>query len=122
MGWDRKAFLSLCAEDSVWRFTMRPKVFAILGAGIALAWSVQTVRAGAIRFAAKQLHKGSITAVQRTSDAKGTAVANIENARKTTRTAVKNGTAVVRTDVASAPGAAVKETKTAAGRLRKAVW
>ena len=101
---------------------MRPKVFAILGAGIALAWSVQTVRAGAIRFAAKQLHKGSITAVQRTSDAKGTAVANVEDASKATRAALENEKAVLRTGLVSAPGAAVKETKTAAGRLWKAVW
>ncbi len=101
---------------------MRPKVFAILGAGIALAWSVQTVRAGAIRFAAKQLHKGSITAVQKTSDAKGTAVANVEDASKATRAALKNESAVLRIDLVSAPGAAVKETKTAAGRLWKAVW
>jgi hypothetical protein len=101
---------------------MRPKVIAILGASIALAWSVQSARAGAIRFAAKQLHKGSLTAVQKTSDAKVTAVANVEDAGKTTRTALKNGTGVVRTDMVSAPGAAVRGTKTAAGRIWKAVW
>ena len=101
---------------------MRSKVIAILGASIALAWSVQSVHAGAIRFAAKQLHKGSMAAVQKTSDAKGTAVANVEDVGKTTRAALKNESAVLRTHLVSAPGAAVKETKTAAGRLWKAVW
>ena len=101
---------------------MRLKVFAILGASIALAWSVQSAHAGALRFAAKQLHKGSVAAVQKTSDAKGTAVANVEDAGKTARAAVKNGTALVRTDVASAPGAAVRGTQAAASRIWKAVW
>ena len=101
---------------------MRFKVNAVLGAIIALAWSVQSAHAGAIRFAAKQLHRGSIVAVQKTSDAKGTAVANVEDAGKATRAALKKEKAVLRTDLVSAPGAAVKGTKTAAGRLWKAVW
>jgi hypothetical protein len=101
---------------------MRLKVFAILGACIALTWCVQSAHAGAIRFAAKQLHKGSIVAVQKTSDAKGTAVANVEDAGKATRAALKNGTGIVRTDVVSAPGAAVRGTQAAAGRIWKAVW
>jgi hypothetical protein len=101
---------------------MRPKVIAILGASIALAWSVQSAHAGAIRYASKQLHKGSIAAVQKTSDAKGTAVANVEDAGRATRAALKNATGVVRTDVVSAPGAAVRGTKAAASRIWKAVW
>jgi len=101
---------------------MRLKVIAVLGAITALAWFVQSAHAGAIRFAGKELHKGSIAAVQKTSDAGGTAVGNVENAGRATRTALKNGKGVVKNDVVSAPGAAVRGTKTAASRIWKAVW
>jgi hypothetical protein len=101
---------------------MRFNVNAVLGVIIALAWSVQSARAGAIRYASKQLHKGSIAAVQKTSDASGTAAASVEDAAKAARTALKNGTGVVRTDVVSAPGAAGRGTKAAASRIWKAVW
>ncbi len=101
---------------------MRFRTSSSLAAMIALAAFVQSAHAGAIRFAGKQLHKGSVAAVQKTSNAKGTAVANVEDTGRATRAALKNGTGVVRTDVVSAPGAAVRETKAAAGRIWKAVW
>ena len=101
---------------------MRFRTLSILAAIIALAAVVQSARAGAIRFAAKQLHKGSITAIQKTSDAKGTAVGSVEDAGRTAHTALKSGTSVARADVASAPGAAIRGTKTAAGKIWKAVW
>ena len=87
-----------------------------------LAVFIQNAHAGAIRCTAKELHKGSITAVQRTSDATGTAVGSLEDAGKLTRAALKNDAGVARKDVVSAPGAAVRGTKSAAGRLWKAVW
>ncbi len=101
---------------------MRFNVIAVLGAIIALAWSVQSAHAGAIRYASKQLHKGSIVAVQKTSDASGTAAASVEDAGRATRAALKNETGEVRTDVVSAPGAAVRGTKAAASRIWKALW
>jgi len=101
---------------------MSLRTLSILTALIALAACVQSAQAGAIRFAARQLHKGSITAVQKTSDAKGTAVGSVEDAGRTAHAALKNGTSAARSEVVSAPGAAVRETKTAASRMWKAVW
>jgi hypothetical protein len=122
MRWDRKSFVSPRLESLRGRITMRFRTLSILAAIIALAAVVQSARAGAIRFAAKQLHKGSITAIQKTSDAKGTAVGSVEDAGRTAHTALKSGTSVARADVASAPGAAIRGTKTAAGKIWKAVW
>ncbi len=101
---------------------MRFRTLSILAAIIALAAVAQSAHAGAIRFAAKQLHKSSITAVQMTSDATGTAVGNVEDAGRTAHEALKNGTSVARADVASAPGAAIRGTKATAGKIWKAVW
>ena len=104
------------------RFAMRLRGLSILAAIIALAACVQGANAGAIRFAAKKLHKGSITAVHKTSEAKATAVGNVGDAARTARAAVRNETGVVRTNVVSAPGTALRETKTAVGMVWKAVW
>jgi hypothetical protein len=101
---------------------MRFRSISVLAAVFALIPFVPSARAGAIRSAAKQLHKGSITAVQMTSDATGTAVGSVEDAGRTARTALKNGTSAARADVVSAPGAAVRGTKTAASKIWKAVW
>jgi len=119
---DRKRYVSACLEGPTRRFALRFRTLSILAAIIAMAAFVQSAHAGAIRFAAKQLHKGSITAVQKTSDATGTAVGSVEDASRTARTALKNGTSVARNDVVSAPGAAVRETKTAASKIWSAVW
>ena len=89
---------------------------------IMLAAFVQVAQAGAIRFAAKEMHKGSIAAVQKTSDATGTAVGSVEDAGKATRAAVKSETGAARKEMVSAPGAAVRGTKNAAGKFWKAVW
>ena len=122
MRWERKSFVSPRLESLRRRITMRFRTLSILAAIIALAAVVQSAHAGAIRFAAKQLHKGSITAIQKTSDAKGTAVGSVEDAGRTAHTALKNESGVVRNDVVSAPGAAVRGTKTAVSMVWKAVW
>ena len=101
---------------------MRIRGLSIPAVIIALAACVQDANAGAIRFAAKKLHKGSITAIQKTSEAKATAVGNVGDAARTARTALRNETGAVRTEAVSAPGAAVSSTKTAVGMIWKAVW
>ena len=101
---------------------MRLRIVSIFAAIIALPALVQSAHAGAIRYAGKELHKGSVAAVQKTSDATGTAVGSVEDAGKATGAALKNGTGVARKDVGSAPGAAVRGTKTAAAKIWKAVW
>jgi len=101
---------------------MRLKVVSVLAAAIALAWTAQFAQAGAIRYAGKELHKGSIAAVQKASDATGSAAGGVEDAGKATRAALKNGRVTLGKDAASAPGTAVRGTKAAASKVWKAVW
>jgi hypothetical protein len=101
---------------------MRVRVISVSAAIIALAWSVPFAHGGAIRSAAKALHQGSIAAVQKTSDAAGTASASVESAGKTARAALKNGTGALRKRAAAAPGMAVQGTKAAASKIWNAVW
>ena len=101
---------------------MRAKAVSVLAAIIALACSAQFARAGAIRYAGKELHKGSIAAVEKTSDATGTATGGVEDAGKTAATSLKNGTVALRKGAAGSPGMAVRETKAAASKVWKAVW
>jgi hypothetical protein len=101
---------------------MRFGIVSILPAVIALAWPVQFAQAGAIRYAGKQLHKGSIAAVQMTSDAAGTAAGGVEDASKTAGAVVKDGAVTLGKGLVSAPGAAVRGTKAAASKAWNAVW
>ena len=101
---------------------MRNKVFAVSSVFVALAWVVPSAQAGAIRSAGRVLHKGSIAAAQKTSDATGTAVGSVEDAGKATGTALKEGSVSLRKGVVSAPGVAVRDTKTAASKIWNAVW
>jgi len=101
---------------------MQARIISVFAATITLAWSVQFAQAGAIRYAASVLHKGSIAAVQKPSDVAGAATGSVANAGKTSRAALKTGTAALRKDAASAPGMAAQAAKSAAGRIWKAVW
>lgn len=101
---------------------MQARIISVFAATIALAWSVQSAQAGAIRYTASELHKGSIAAVQKTSDAAGAVAGSVASAGKTGRAALKNGTAALRKDAASAPGQAAQATKSATGRIWKAIW
>jgi len=101
---------------------MRLRIVSVLAAVMALAWFVQFAQAGAIRYAGKQIHKGTIAAVQKTSDATDTAAGSIEDASKATGTAIKGGATTLRKSIVSAPGDAVQGTKSAAGRIWRAVW
>jgi hypothetical protein len=68
------------------------------------------------------LHKGTITAVQKTSDATGTAKGTVEDAGKETGAAMKDGTVTLKRDAASAPAMAVRETKAAVSKVWNVVW
>ena len=101
---------------------MRLRIVSVLAAMIALAWFVPLAQAGALRYAAKQIQKGSVAAVQKTSDATGTAAGSVDDAGKATGAALKDGAATFGEDVVSAPGAAVRGTKSAASKIWNAVW
>jgi hypothetical protein len=101
---------------------MRSRIASLFSATIALACSVQVAKAGAVRYVGKELHKGSIAAVQKTSDAAGTAAGGFQGAGKAAGATLKNGTATLKKDAASGPSMAVRGTKAAASRVWKAVW
>jgi len=101
---------------------MQVRIVSVLAAMIALAWSVQCAQAGAIRYAAKELHNRSVAAVQKTSDATRTAAGSLEDTSKVAGAAFKNGTAALEKGTASAPGMAVRQTKAAASKVWNAVW
>jgi hypothetical protein len=109
-------------HKSVRRSAMQVRINSVFAAIIALGWSVQFAQAGAIRYAAKALHQGSIAAVQKTSDVPGTAVRNFEDASKAAGATLKDTTATLKKDVGSAPGMAVRRGKEAANKIWKAVW
>ena len=122
VGLDRNDSLSRCGQKSDWRSRMRLKVVSVLAAIIAVAWAAQFAQAGAIRYAGRELHKGSIAAVQKTSDATGTVAGGVGDVGKATRAALKNGRVTLGKDAASGPGMAVRGTKAAASKVWKAVW
>jgi hypothetical protein len=101
---------------------MRLRIVSVLANMIVLAWFVPLAQAGAIRYAGKELQKGSVAAVQKTSDATGTAAGSVEDAGKETGTALKDGVATFGKSAVSAPGAAVRGTKSAASKIWNAVW
>jgi len=101
---------------------MRFRIVSVLAAVMALGWSVEFAQAGAIRNAGKEIHKGTIAAIQKTSDATGTATGSVEDASKAAGTAIKGGAATLRKSIVSAPSDAVQGTKAAASRIWKAVW
>jgi hypothetical protein len=101
---------------------MRLGTVSVLAAMIALTWFVPLAQAGAIRYAGKELQKGSVAAVQKTSDATQTAAGSIEDAGKATGAALKDDAATFGKGVVSAPGAAGRGTKAAASKIWNAVW
>jgi len=101
---------------------MRLKVVSVLAALAALAWCAPFAQAGAIRYAGRQLHKGSMTAVQKTSDATEIAKGSMEDAGKATGAALKDGTSTLKKDATAAPSATVRQTKSAARKLWSAIW
>lgn len=101
---------------------MRLRIVSVLATLICLTWSVQCARAGVIRTAGEEIGKGSVAAAQMTADAAGTAAGSVEDAGKATGAALKDGAANFGKGVVSAPGAAVRGTKAAAGKVWKAVW
>jgi hypothetical protein len=122
MGRDGNASLSPSGEKSAWRSAMCLKVVSALAAIIALAWAAQYAQAGAIRYAGKQVQKGSIVAVQKTSDAAGRAPGGVEDAGKAAVATLKDGTVALGKGAASAPGMAVRRTKAAASKFWAVVW
>jgi hypothetical protein len=101
---------------------MRLRIVSISAAIVALAWSVQSAQAGAIRYAGEKVGKGSIVVAQKTADATGTAAGGVGDAGKATGAALKNSTVALGKGAASAPGMAVQGTKAAARKIWKVVW
>jgi hypothetical protein len=122
LGRDRYDFLSPGRENLDWRFEMRLRMVSVAAAIVALGWSVQCARAGAIRFAGEEVSKGSVAVAQVTADAAGAAAEGIGDAGKATGPVLKDGAVAVEKGAVSAPGVAARGTKAAASKVWKAVW
>jgi hypothetical protein len=101
---------------------MRLRLFSILAAIIALAWSVQYARAGVVRFAGEEVGKGSVAVAQATADAAEGAAEGVGDAGKATGPVLKDGAVAVGKGAVSAPVMVVHGTKAAASKIWKIVW
>lgn len=108
---------------------MRLRVLVILLATVAFFWVAQDARAGAIRYAGKQIGKGTVAVAQTTSDAAQAAGGGVATAGKATGGALKTGAVAVGKGAKATPGviaqgtaSVAKGTASAAQRLAKAIW
>jgi hypothetical protein len=85
---------------------------------LSLFGAVQYAQAGAIRYAGKQIGKGSVMASQTAADAAG----GVATAGKATGGAVKTGVVAAGKVAAAAPRLAVRGTKAAGKALARAIW
>jgi hypothetical protein len=104
-------------------------MLAILVATVGFFWLAQDARAGAIRYAGKQLGKGTVAVAQTTSNAAQAAGGGVATAGKATGGALKTGTVAVGKGAKATPGlvaqgttSMAKATASVAKGLAKAIW
>jgi len=108
---------------------MKLRMLAILLATVGFFWVAQDAHAGAIRYAGKQLGKGTVAVAQTTSDAAESAGGSVATAGKATGGALKTGTVAVGKGAKATPGlvaqgttSIAKATASVAKGLAKAIW
>jgi hypothetical protein len=108
---------------------MKLRLFIILVATAGFFWLAQNARAGAIRYAGKQIGKGTVVVAQTTSDAAQAAGGSVATAGKATGGALKTGTVAVGKGAKATPGlvaqgtaSIARGTASVAKSLAKAIW
>jgi hypothetical protein len=108
---------------------MRLRVLALLLAAVGFFWLAQDAHAGAIRYAGKQIGKGTVAVAQTTSDAAQSAGGGVATAGKATGGALKTGTVAVGKGAKATPGlltqgtaSVAKGAASVAKGLAKAIW
>jgi hypothetical protein len=101
---------------------MRFRILAVFLGALILFWAAQDAQAGAIRYAGKQIGKGTVVVAQTTADAAQTAGSGVATAGKATGGVVKTGAVAVGSGAKAAPGLVARGAKGLGKGIAKAIW
>lgn len=101
---------------------MRTRILGALFTALALAWMAQPAQAGAIRYAGKQLGKGTATVASAAVDGGQAAAGGLASVGKTTGGAAVAGVAAVGKGAAKTPGLAARGAKSGLKALGKVLY
>ena len=101
---------------------MRFRIFAILLTVLVFSWAAQYAQAGVIRFAGKQLGKGSVAVANATVSGGQAAAGGVATAGRTTGGAIKAGAVAVADGAKATPGLVARGSKAAGKGIVKAIW
>lgn len=101
---------------------MRLRILAVLFGALVLSWAVQDAQAGAIRYAGKQIGKGTVAVAQTTADVAGAAGSGVATVGKATGGAAKTGVVAVGSGAKATPGLVARGTKAVGKGIAKAIW
>jgi hypothetical protein len=110
-------------------FFMRLRLLAVLAVALATAAMTPQAQAGAIRYAGKQVAKGTTAVASAAASGGSTVAGGVETAGKSTGNfvvkgadATADGATAVGKGVISAPGVVAHGTKAASKAVWKAIW
>ena len=102
------------------------KLLAIGLGALFLSWTAGYAHAGAIRYAGKQVTKGTVAAVQTTANAAGsaagTAAGGAASVGRSAGGAIQTGASTVAKGAKATPGVVAKGGKALGKKIWKAVW
>ena len=101
---------------------MRFRILAVFLGALILSWAAQDAQAGAIRYAGKQIGKGTVVVAQTTADAAQATGSGVATAGKATGGVVKTGAVAVGSGAKATPGLVVRGTKALGKGIAKAIW
>ena len=101
---------------------MRLRILAVLFGALVLSWAVQDAQAGAIRYAGKQIGKGTVAVAHTTANVAGAAGSGVATVGKATGGAAKTGVVAVGSGAKATPGLVARGTKAVGKGIAKAIW
>ena len=101
---------------------MQFKILAAFLGALILSWAPQDAQAGAIRYAGKQIGRGTVAVAQTTADAAQATGSGVAMAGKATGGVVKTGAAAVGNGTKATPGLVARGTKAVGKGIAKAIW
>ena len=101
---------------------MRTRILAALFGALVLSWAAQDAQAGAIRYAGKQIAKGSVVVAQTTADAAQATGSGVATVGKATGGAAKTGVMAVGSGAKATPSLVGRGAKAVGKGIAKAIW
>ncbi len=101
---------------------MRFRILAVFLGALILPWAAQDAQAGALRYAGKQIGKGSVAVAQTTANAAQATGSGVATAGKATGGAVKTSAVAVGSGAKATPGLVARGTKAVGKGIAKAIW